>query len=152
LRDLGFAAQLHDIGKVGVPDAVLRKPGRLTVPEWDLLKGHAEWGAQLLEGIPGLRRVATIVRHHHERYDGSGYPVGLAGEEIPLESRVLGVADAYTAMVEQRPYRRPLRPGEVERRLTKGRGTQFDPMVVDALFDVGFERPCRGEAASVRVA
>ena len=136
LRDLGYAAQLHDIGKVGVPDAVLLKRSPLSPPEWTLLKGHAAWGAELLERVPGLNRVAHIVRHHHERFDGQGYPDGLAGDDIPAESRVLCVADSYSAMTERRPYRGPLEPTEVEQELLHGRGSQFDPEVVDALLNM----------------
>jgi HD-GYP domain-containing protein (c-di-GMP phosphodiesterase class II) len=136
LRDLEYAARLHDIGKVGVPDAVLRKAGPLADDEWHVIRGHAEWGAELVGKIPGLETVARIVRHHHERFDGGGYPDGVAGAEIPLESRILTVSDAYVAMTEDRPYRRA-RPGfEVERELHEGSGTQFDPDVVDTLRDV----------------
>jgi HD-GYP domain-containing protein (c-di-GMP phosphodiesterase class II) len=136
LRDLEYAARLHDIGKVGVPDAVLRKAGPLADDEWHVIRGHAEWGAELVAKIPGLETVARIVRHHHERYDGGGYPDGVAGEDIPLGSRVLTVSDAYVAMTEDRPYRRA-RPGfEVESELRDGSGTQFDPNVVDTLREV----------------
>jgi HD-GYP domain-containing protein (c-di-GMP phosphodiesterase class II) len=101
-----------------------------------VIRGHAEWGAELVAKIPGLETVARIVRHHHERYDGGGYPDGVAGEDIPLESRVLTVSDAYVAMTEDRPYRRA-RPGfEVESELRDGSGTQFDPNVVDTLREV----------------
>jgi len=136
LRDLEYAARLHDIGKVGVPDAVLRKAGPLADDEWHVIRGHAEWGAELVGKIPGLETVARIVRHHHERYDGGGYPDGVAGADIPLESRILTVSDAYVAMTEDRPYRRA-RPGfEVEHELRDGSGTQFDPHVVDTLREV----------------
>ena len=135
-RDLDYAARLHDIGKVGVPDAVLHKRGPLTDDEWDVIRGHAVCGAKLVERIPGLDRVALIVRHHHERFDGDGYPDGMAGEAIPLGSRILGVADAYVAMTEDRPYRRR-RPGfEVDRELRNGAGSQFDPGVVNTLRDL----------------
>jgi HD-GYP domain-containing protein (c-di-GMP phosphodiesterase class II) len=133
LRDLGYSARVHDIGKVGVPDAVLRKPGPLDRWEARLLRRHSGWGADLLRGVPGLERVAVIVRHHHERFDGHGYPDGLAGVDIPLESRILAVADAYMAMTDDRPYRRALSPETVARELVEGRATQFDPEVVDAL-------------------
>src|SRR3712207_3968437 len=126
-RDLRYAARLHDIGKLGVPDAVLRKPGPLGEDEWVLVQRHAVWGAELIEHLPGLERVARIVRHHHERYDGRGYPSGLAGEYIPLESRILAVADAFVAMTEERPYRPPLSAREATVEIRYGRGEQFDP-------------------------
>jgi HD-GYP domain-containing protein (c-di-GMP phosphodiesterase class II) len=137
--DLYYAAELHDIGKVGVPDAVLLKPGPLADAEWELLKSHSNWGCDLLRKIPGLGRVAVIVRHHHERFDGTGYPDGLKGEDIPMESRILAVADAYVAMTEERPYRSARRPELAADELHRQRGTQFDPVVLDA-FEVELER------------
>jgi HD-GYP domain-containing protein (c-di-GMP phosphodiesterase class II) len=133
LRDLTYAAHLHDIGKVGVPDAVLRKAGPLESAEWKLIEGHAERGADLVARVPGLERVSLIVRHHHERFDGCGYPAGLSGKDIPIESRILAVADAYVAMTEERPYRRRMAEAAAERELCTHRGSQFDPRVVDAL-------------------
>ena len=132
-RDLAFAARVHDIGKVGVPDAILFKPGPLDELEAELLREHSGWGADLVDRIPGLERVAEIVRHHHERFDGAGYPDGLEGDETPLESRILAVADAYVAMNEDRPYRRALSPRGVASELEEGRSRQFDPAVLDAL-------------------
>src|SRR5215211_5153901 len=126
LRDLEYAARLHDIGKAGP----------LEEDEWRGIRGHAAWGAELVGRIPGLEGVARIVRHHHERFDGGGYPDGVAGSEIPLASRILTVSDAYVAMTEDRPYRRA-RPGfEVEQELRDGSGSQFDPAVVATLRDV----------------
>ena len=136
LRDLGYAAQLHDIGKVGVPDAVLHKPGPLVEAEVELIKGHSVWGADLVGRIPGLEDVARIVRHHHERYDGEGYPDRLAGRDIPLASRILTVADAYVAMTEDRPYRRARPRFEVDHEFRDCSGAQFDPYVVEALREV----------------
>jgi HD-GYP domain-containing protein (c-di-GMP phosphodiesterase class II) len=133
LRDLAYAAHLHDIGKVGVPDSVLRKPGPLDGAEWKAIEGHSERGAELVARVPGLERVASIVRHHHERYDGGGYPDALSGEDIPIESRILAVADAYVAMTEERPYRRCMGEAAAEVELCAHRGSQFDPRVVDAL-------------------
>jgi HD-GYP domain-containing protein (c-di-GMP phosphodiesterase class II) len=133
LRDLAFAARLHDIGKVGVPDAVLHKPGPLAADEKELMEGHSVEGAELIAQIPGLVGVARIVRHHHERFDGDGYPDGLAGRDIPLASRILAVADAYVAMTEDRPYRRARPRFEVDREFRDCSGSQFDPWVVDAL-------------------
>jgi HD-GYP domain-containing protein (c-di-GMP phosphodiesterase class II) len=135
LRDLAYAARVHDIGKVGVPDAVLRKPGPLDELEAELLREHSGWGADLLTRIPGLEGVAEIVRHHHERFDGGGYPDGLEADGAPLESRILAVADAYVAMNEDRPYRPALDPRGVAGELRAGRARQFDPAVLDALAD-----------------
>jgi HD-GYP domain-containing protein (c-di-GMP phosphodiesterase class II) len=133
LRDLTYAAELHDIGKVGVPDSVLRKAGPLAAEEWEVIRSHSAWGAGLIEKIPGLERVATIVLHHHERYDGRGYPDGLEGEDIPMESRVLSVADAFVAMTEDRPSRRALSTEAAARELRDHAGVQFDPRAVEAL-------------------
>ena len=133
LRDLAYAAHLHDIGKVGVPDAVLRKPGPLDSSEWKVIEGHSEWGAELVARVPGLERVSSIVRHHHERFDGRGYPDGLREDDIPVESRILAVADAYVAMTEERPYRHCMPDAAAQAELCAHRGSQFDPDVVDAL-------------------
>jgi HD-GYP domain-containing protein (c-di-GMP phosphodiesterase class II) len=146
LRDLAYAAHLHDLGKVGVPDAVLRKPGPLDAPEWEIIEGHSEQGAELVARVPGLERVSAIVRHHHERFDGCGYPDGLSGEEIPIESRILAVADAYVAMTEERPYRRRMGEAAADAELCAHRGSQFDPRVVDAL------RACVGANGARRAA
>jgi two-component system, cell cycle response regulator len=136
LRDLGYAARLHDIGKVGVPDAVLHKPGPLVDGEVALIRSHSVWGADLVGRIPGLELVARIVRHHHERYDGEGYPDRLAGRDIPLASRILTAADAYVAMTEDRPYRRARPRFEVDHEFRDCSGKQFDPYVVAALREV----------------
>jgi HD-GYP domain-containing protein (c-di-GMP phosphodiesterase class II) len=133
LRALAYAARVHDIGKVGVPDAVLYKPGPLDQLEAELLREHSTWGADLVNRIPGLERVADIVRHHHERFDGGGYPDGLAGDASPIESRILAVADAYVAMNEDRPYRGALPADRIATELVAGRARQFDPTVLDAL-------------------
>src|SRR5439155_6640079 len=105
LLELEFAARLHDVGKIQVPDAVLNKPGPLDPQEFDVIRCHAAWGAETLSRIPGLEAVATIVRFHHERWDGRGYPDGLRGARIPLASRIISVCDAYGAMTSDRPYR-----------------------------------------------
>ena len=127
--DLLFqAAMLHDLGKVDVPTAVLQKPGRLTDEEFAQIKAHSARGAQLVGRIPGMERVARVIRHHHERIDGRGYPDGLAGADIPLESRVLAVVDSYDAMVSNRPYRRPIGVDAALEEIRKGRDTQFDPV------------------------
>jgi HD-GYP domain-containing protein (c-di-GMP phosphodiesterase class II) len=148
LRELEYAARLHDIGKLGVPDSILHKPAPLSPREWKHVRGHAAWGAQLLARVQGLESVARIVRHHHERYDGTGYPDGLAGEEIPFASRILAVADSYVAMTEDRRYRQALpRPAAV-RELRRNRGTQFDPHAVDALLELLFGARPRAVSAT----
>jgi HD-GYP domain-containing protein (c-di-GMP phosphodiesterase class II) len=138
LRDLDYAARVHDIGKVGVPDTVLQKPGPLDPHERAVVESHSVLGADLVARIPGLGRVARIVRHHHERFDGSGYPDGLRGRDIPLAARILAVADAYAAMTEDRPYRRARPRFEVDRELRECAGKQFDPYVVQSLRDEEF--------------
>ena len=126
-----LAGVLHDVGKLSMPDAVLLKPGRLTAEEWEVIRRHPELGARLLEGA-GLDDLAAWVRFHHERMDGGGYPTGLAGPAIPLEARILGVADAYEAMTADRPYRRAMAHEDAVAELHRHAGTQFDPGVVEA--------------------
>ena len=133
LIELEFAARLHDLGKIGVPDQILRKPGPLTQQEWDVMRHHLSWGAEMLSQIPGLERVAEIVATHHERYDGAGYPAGLEAEEIPLGARIISACDAYQAMVSNRPYRPALDVQSALRELSDQSGRQFDPDAVDAL-------------------
>lgn len=135
LLELEFAARLHDVGKIQVPDAVLNKPGPLDDDESDVIRCHAAWGSETLSRIPGLEAVATIVRFHHERWDGSGYPDGLSGARIPLASRIIAVCDAYGAMTCDRPYRIAMSSADALREVRAGAGTQFDPAVVAALID-----------------
>ncbi|MFN2617684.1 MAG: HD-GYP domain-containing protein [Thermoleophilaceae bacterium] len=127
------AAQLHDIGKVAVPEAILHKPGPLTESEWNLVRDHTPIGASILSAVPELSDVAKVVLHSHEQWDGSGYPDGLAGDEIPLASRIILCADAFHAIRSTRPYRRgrPARAALAELKLHAG--THFDPAVVDAM-------------------
>ena len=136
LITLSYAAYLHDVGKVMVPDEILNKPGSLTDEEWMEMRKHPEYGEQMLEGKEFLRDAARIVRSHHERYDGSGYPDGLVGEEIPLEARIISVVDAYDAMVSDRPYRKALSNDVAIAELVKNAGSQFDPQVVNAFLRV----------------
>jgi HD-GYP domain-containing protein (c-di-GMP phosphodiesterase class II) len=135
LLELEFAARLHDVGKIQVPDAVLNKPGPLDPDESDVIRSHAAWGSETLSRIPGLEAVATIVRFHHERWDGAGYPDGLSGARIPLASRIISVCDAYGAMTCDRPYRNAMGSRDALREIRAGAGTQFDPSVVAALVD-----------------
>jgi HD-GYP domain-containing protein (c-di-GMP phosphodiesterase class II) len=129
LRDLEVAAILHDIGKIGTPDHILKKPGPLTPEERGIIQKHPEYGWAVLRVVPGFERVSLFVLHHHEAFDGSGYPAGLKGEEIPIGSRIVSVMDSFDAMVSSRPYRRGLSLDEAVRRLEAGIGTQFDPTV-----------------------
>lgn len=130
LQNLEVAALLHDIGKVGIPDAILRKPARLDADEYALMKKHPEYGWAVLRILPGFERAALDILHHHENYDGKGYPAGLKETEIPVVSRIVTVIDAFDAMVSSRPYRNGLPPEEAVRRLVESSGTQFDPVVV----------------------
>ena len=129
LRDLEAAAILHDIGKIGVPDAILRKPAKLTEGEYAVIKKHPEYGWAVLRGVPGFERVSLFVLHHHEAFDGKGYPAGLRGDEIPIGSRIVSVMDSFDAMVSSRPYRKGLPVEEAIRRLDADTGKQFDPIV-----------------------
>jgi HD-GYP domain-containing protein (c-di-GMP phosphodiesterase class II) len=130
LQNLEVAALLHDIGKVGIPDSILRKPERLDPEEYALMKKHSEYGWAVLRMLPGFERAALDILHHHESFDGKGYPAGLTGAEIPVVSRIVCVIDAFDAMVSSRPYRKGLAYQEAVRRLNESSGTQFDPVVV----------------------
>jgi cyclic di-GMP phosphodiesterase len=123
---------LHDVGKLSVPDAVLNKPGPLDADEWEVMRRHPEQGAKILSSIPFLDRALDVVRHHHERWDGAGYPSGLRGEEIPRWARIFAVVDTVDAITSDRPYR-PASPLAVAiRELRAGSGAQFDPACVRA--------------------
>jgi HD-GYP domain-containing protein (c-di-GMP phosphodiesterase class II) len=136
LKCLELGALLHDIGKIGIPSDVLSKPGRLTAAQRKLVQTHPELGERIIAPIDRLQVVRPIVRHCHERWDGRGYPDGVAGEDIPLESRIIFVCDAYHAMTTDRPYRRRLSHREALRRLAEGSGSQFDPHVVEVALRV----------------
>jgi putative nucleotidyltransferase with HDIG domain len=131
-----FGFLLHDIGKVAVPDGVLHKPDSLAGDEKDLMRRHPEVGWEILRGIPFLREAAEIVRSHHERWDGTGYPDGLRGEEIPLAARIFAVVDALDAITTERPYRPASPLPEARAAIESSAGEQFDPGVVAALGDV----------------
>jgi len=130
LRDIEVASILHDIGKVGVPDAILNKPGQLTPEEREISNKHAEYGWAILRMIPGFERASLFVLHHHERIDGKGYPAGLKGEEIPLGARIVAVVDAFDAMISNRSYCQGVPVEEALRRLAADSGTQFDAGIV----------------------
>jgi putative two-component system response regulator len=169
LEMLEQAAQLHDIGKIGIPDSILLKPGKLgpeemeimqkhsafgktitqSLPnnEMNLLRGHAELGSKLLQSTesPILAMAATIAISHHEKFDGTGYPLGLAGEDIPLPGRITAVADVFDALSSKRPYKPPFPAEKCFDLLREGRGTHFDPKVLDAFLN------CRKEIIEVQI-
>ena len=134
--EVKWMALLHDIGKVGVPDAVLHKPAALNESEWVLMRRHPEIGARIVSEVEGLSHMAPVILADHERWDGQGYPLGLAGEAIPLASRITLACDAYHAMVSDRPYRAAMSHANAVEELRRNTGTQFDPRVVEALLDV----------------
>ena len=128
-----FAGLLHDIGKIGIPNSILDKQQKLTDEEYDVIKRHCSLGSEILKSMSVMPELAQAARWHHERYDGSGYPDGLKGEEIPIFARIISVCDAYDAMSSVRSYRKPLLREEIIGQLVKYRGIQFDPKVVDAM-------------------
>jgi HD-GYP domain-containing protein (c-di-GMP phosphodiesterase class II) len=132
-RRVGLGALLHDVGKLTVPDGVLTKPGPLNELEWAAVRRHAVLGERLLAHIVDLPDVLAIVRSHHERWDGSGYPDGKRGEEIPLGARIVAVADAFQAMIEPRPYRKSRKRAAALEELALEAGRQFDPRCLEAL-------------------
>jgi HD-GYP domain-containing protein (c-di-GMP phosphodiesterase class II) len=133
IRQVAF---VHDLGKIGIPEQVLSKPGPLTDDERSLVHLHTVLGANILARTPGMEKMAEVVLHHHERWDGAGYPEGRMGTTIPLESRVIFVADAFDAMTSERPYGRVMSPQEALAELRRCAGKQFDPMVVEAMHEL----------------
>lgn len=141
---LRLSAILHDIGKVGIPDSVLLKPGKLTAEEFNLIKKHPEQGCHILHPMKfdgKIHDVIKTIRHHHERYDGQGYPDGLAGENIPLFSRIIAIADSFDAMTSNRPYREEMDLPQALSEIKQGRGTQFDPKLSDIFLQLYEEAP-----------
>ena len=136
VQNIHYVALLHDIGKIGVPDAILNKPGRLNNEEFEVIKKHPVIGNDILKDIHIIRSVAEGALYHHERYDGKGYPFGLSGEEIPHYARIIGIADAYDAMTSNRIYRHKLNQEKVINEFEKGRGSQFDPKLTDLFLEM----------------
>ncbi len=136
LYQIEVAALLHDIGKIGIPDAILKKEGKLTDEERALMNKHPEYSWSILRLYPGLDKASLYALHHHESYDGDGYPAGLKGNEIPIGSRIVSVIDAYDAMISNRCYRQGMPHQEALRRLSAGGGAQFDPAVVQAFLEI----------------
>ena len=144
-----FASPLHDAGKVGVPDGILLKPGRLTPEERAIMETHAQRGYELLRGSasPILELAATIAWTHHERFDGSGYPRGISGEDIPVEGRIVAIADVFDALTSDRVYRPAFPLQEVLAMMAADRGTHFDPRLLDIFFDAIGDMTPAAEAA-----
>ena len=150
LEILGASALFHDVGKVGVPDAILTKPGKLDAAEFETIKLHATRGAEIVSKLSRLKDAVPAIRHHHERWDGLGYPDGLVGDQIPLAASIVGLADAWDAMTTERPYARALPLTAALEQIRAGRGTQFRPDIVDAFLAVAATLPDSQSSAPVR--
>ncbi len=135
-EEVRFGFRLHDVGKIGVPDAVLSKPGPLSTDEWDVMKRHPEMGVKIVEPIGFSSAATDTILSHHERWDGTGYPYGLAGDEIPLTARAFALADAYDAMTSDRPYRAAMSKAAAVTEITVNGGRAFDPRLVDVFIDL----------------
>jgi putative two-component system response regulator len=133
-----YAAPMHDLGKIGIPDVILLKPAKLEPVEWEIMKLHTVIGSRILQGSDAefIRLGETIAQSHHEKWDGSGYPVGLKGTEIPIAGRIVAIADVFDALTSKRPYKEPFSVEESLAIIREGRGTHFDPDVVDAFFAI----------------
>lgn len=134
-REIHIAGHLHDIGKIGIPDRVLMKPGRLDDEEWEMMKQHPRIGAEILSGSHKFDRIGAIIFHHHERFDGKGYPFGAKGEEIPLGARIIAVCDSIDAMASNRAYRNALPLSTVRAEIEKNSGVMYDPDIAKAMLD-----------------
>ena len=135
-KSLEYAGYLHDIGKIGISDAILHKPGKLDKDEWEIIKKHPVVGVDILAPLKFLPEEKIMIKHHHERYDGGGYPDGLKGRGIPLGSRILAVADSFDAMNSKRAYRFALSREKIITELETSRGTQFDPEIIDIFLEI----------------
>jgi HD-GYP domain-containing protein (c-di-GMP phosphodiesterase class II) len=147
---LGYGFFLHDIGKVGIPEQILCKAGALTPDEWDVMRSHPLLGAQIVEPIAFLRDAVDLIRHHHERFDGKGYPDGLAGEDIPVEARIFSVADSFDAMTSDRPYRDSIGIERALDEIRAGSGSQWDPEVVTVFLEMMNDAPPTDERQHLR--
>lgn len=146
IEALRYGGLLHDIGKIGVPDAILLKPASLSTEEMEIMRAHAVIGVEIVRGVKSLRPVLPVIRHHHERIDGTGYPDGLSGDQIPLEARIMAIADAYDTMTSDRAYRRAMTQDEAIAKLRKWRGTQWDAELVDRFVEL-----LKSEAQTLRL-
>ncbi|HGY92325.1 MAG TPA: HD domain-containing protein [Planctomycetes bacterium] len=140
LERLAFAGKLHDIGKIGIDDAILNKPGRLNDEEYAVMKRHSEIGEYILKPVSAFRDIAPIIRHHHERFDGAGYPDGLAGDEIPLDARILCLCDFFDAITSKRPYREPASLEQALEIIAEEKGAFFDPLVSEVFIKMHHPR------------
>ena len=145
LQELELLGVLHDIGKIGVPDSILNKPGKLNEDEWVIMKRHSEIGSRITQSVPEFVRISDYILSHHERWDGKGYPRGLKGKEIPIQSRILSIVDAYDAMTSERPYHKPMTHEDAMQELVDNAGTQFDPdliqlVIKERIFEFGQEK------------
>ncbi len=147
-QTLFWAAMLHDVGKIGVPENVLTKAGPLSDFEWTIMRMHPILGAKIVKSTKVFDAIAPMIFHHQEKFDGSGYPFGLRGTDIPLGSRILAVADAYEAMTSHRVYRLALGPIAARQELSRSQGTYFDPQVVEAFLEVSEDQ--RSEFALIQ--
>jgi putative nucleotidyltransferase with HDIG domain len=145
LKALERGALLHDIGKIGISDTILHKPGKLTSEEWRLMRIHPDIGARIVEGIPFLQETLPVIRYHHERWDGSGYPVGLKAEDIPIQARIFAVADVFDALTSNRTYREKSTAEEALAYLREHAGILFDPEIVEALAGIPYTEFTEGE-------
>jgi len=132
VRAIYWGGLLHDIGKIGIPDSILKKPAKLTKSEWEIIRTHPEMGARLISPIKKLTHIAPLIGFSHERYDGSGYPNGLKGEQIPIGAHIIAVVDSFSAMIDERPYKKPINYSDAIEELRRNAGKLFDPKVVDA--------------------
>ncbi|MEI7025934.1 HD-GYP domain-containing protein [Paenibacillus sp. y28] len=137
-RRIYYASSLHDVGKIGIPDRILLKPGPLTAKEWNIMKTHTTIGAQILSGSTSrmIQMAEQIALTHHEKWDGSGYPFGLSGQHIPLTGRLTAICDVYDALTSERPYKRAWSEEEALREMARGRESHFDPELLDLFFDL----------------
>ena len=149
------SALLHDLGKISIKDSILYKPGRLTNAEFEEMKGHTLWGLEIIEELQKkssssvfLRYAKILIGTHHEWWDGSGYPSGLKGRQIPLQGRIMAVVDVYDALISERPYKKPFSHYEAVKLILKGRGSHFDPVLVD-LFIAGSDRFAKASYESI---
>ena len=145
LKALERGALLHDIGKIGISDSILHKPGKLTEDEWRIMRIHPDIGARIVDKIPFLQETLPVIRYHHERWDGSGYPLGLKGEDIPLHARIFAVADVFDALTSTRSYRKKSTPQEAIAYLSEQASILFDPAIVAAITNVPYGDFIEGE-------
>jgi putative nucleotidyltransferase with HDIG domain len=145
IKALERGALLHDIGKIGISDTILHKPGKLTEDEWKVMRIHPDIGARIVEGIPFLQDSLPVIRYHHERWDGSGYPVGLKKEDIPIQARIFAIADVFDALTSKRSYRNKSSAEEAVQYIKEQSDILFDPFIVEALTKLPYKEFTEGE-------